>query len=165
MFTTLVYLPIHFHPICHAWWRVLAYRPAGLESLFSLLSREECAENRCLDLCLQVSWDGPLCCLLGADVFLNPFFKWSCCTACHDRWTEDKVGHVAWPSPKLSVCSLTHNKEGIVCGCPHSFLVVRWYWWGALRASHLTKQAYIVNKMWYLIFNAPGCAYLEEIQI
>lgn len=54
-------------------------------SVTCLLSREECAENRCLDLCLQVSWDGPLWCLPGADVFLNPFFKWSCCTACHDR--------------------------------------------------------------------------------
>lgn len=122
--------------------------------------------NRWLDLCLQVFQDRHLCCLKGANVFLNPFFKWSC----PDRWTEDKARLVAWPSPKSSVCSPYAARRGscyMMCGSLHSFLVERWHWTGkdgerALGAKYwglhtLQNRPIYSIKMWYLISYAPVC--------
>lgn len=84
----------------------------------------ECATNRWLDQC------EPSCCLKGADVFLNPFFKWASSTGGRDKCTEDKAGFAAWPSPKSSVCSPSVARRGscyMMCSSWHSFLVERWH--------------------------------------
>lgn len=107
---------------------------------------------------------GHLCCLRGADVFLNPFFKWPCCTVCPDRWTEDKARLAAWPFFKSSVCSPYAARRGscyMMCSSLHSFLVERWHWtvedgerslgakyWGLHTPQH--RPIYSI-KMWYLI--------------
>lgn len=137
-----------------------------------VLSGVESVENRWLDLCLQVFLERHLCCLRGADVFLNPFFKWPCCTVCPDSWTEDKARLAAWPSLKSSVCSPYAARRGssyMMCSCLHSFLVERWHWtvedgerslgakyWGLHTLQH--RPIYSI-KMWYLISYAPGCTY------
>lgn len=158
------------------------YLSRGQESLKlsvrALLSNGESAVNRWFDLCLQVFWDRHWCCLEGAHVFINLFFKWSCCTVCPDRWTEDKAMLVAWPSSKSSVCSPYATRRGscyMMCGSLHSFLVERWHWTvkdgeralGAKYRGLRTPQNQPIYsiKMCYLISYAPGCAYLEEIQI
>lgn len=126
----------------------------------------------------RFSRDRHLCCLGGMDVFLNPFFKWLCCAACPDRWTEDKARLAAWPSPKSSVCSPYVTRRGscyMMCSSLHSFLVERGHWTSqegerALGSKYwelhtLQNRRIYSIKMWYLISYTPGCAYLEETQI
>lgn len=98
------------------------------------------------------------CCLVGVDIFLNPFFKWS------HRWSEDKARHAAWPFLKSSVCSLCQTRRGscyTMDDSLHSFPSVRWHWNGkegsrALEAKcwgfHTWQNSPIYSiKMWYLI--------------
>lgn len=80
---------------------------------------------------VRVFQDRRWCCLEGADIFLNPFFKWSCCAARPDRWSEDKAGLEAGHSLKSSVCSPCATRSGscyMMCRSLHSFLAERRHW-------------------------------------